>query len=483
MHRAAATIAALAIAACGRSGQGGTTAAPAPAEALHDEAGFVDVPAQPGGSPYAARMFYVFEPADDDAAHRPLVVFTAGGPGYPASLELLPYGTARATLASATTPGVPPQANAVSWTSFANVLFVDERQAGFSYEIAPPLTAAGDGATCTYAPVGDASDFVRVVLAFLDAHAALHAAPVVLVGQSYGGERVTLAENLLLHYADAASPVDGALRAAIQAHYDAVFPDRAGAPVAPAVAATQFGRLVLLQPFVLGGLQYATQDRVMPADPFVGNVPAGRDAYDVREPAGWSQAIDDVAAAALAQLSNAATLLAVDPRAIAGMRPAARAGAFRVPAPADAAQAQTNAAFAAALGALGPEDAYLASPATACPYGPDLFAGPGSLDAFVADLADGVRAFVSDARYDGSIYAPAIPAALAQIATVTVDTSPRPGVARPGWFRVALAADAGTANAPNEVRFPAYNDSGHFVALAQPGALHDDVAAWIAASP
>jgi hypothetical protein len=65
---------------------------------------------------------------------------------------------------------------------------------------------------------------------------------------------------------------------------------------------------------------------------------------------------------------------------------------------------------------------------------------------------------------------------------VVVDSAPRPGVARPGWFTVAFAEDGGFAPTI-EVRFPPYDESGHFVALAEPQALHDDVAAWIAEEP
>ncbi len=160
----------------------------------------------------------------------------------------------------------------------------------------------------------------------------------------------------------------------------------------------------------------------------------------------------------------------------------ARSGAFRVVAPADDAQAQTNALWRAGIGALAAGDEYLVSPATACPYAPSLYAGPGSEDPFLANLRGGVRTFISDARYDESIYAPAIPAALQQVATVTVDTAPRPGVARPGWFTVTFGEDGGVAP-PIEVRFPSYQESGHFVALAEPQALHDDVIAWIESAP
>jgi hypothetical protein len=437
-----------------------------------DEAGFIDVPAQPGGSTHSGRMFYVFEPADSEPENKPLAIFMAGGPGYPASLELLPYGIARATLPSF---GAAPTANPASWTSFANLLFVDERQSGFSYETDD---GAPDAVACTYSPTGDSADFVRVLLAFLDSHPAIRAAPVILVGQSYGGERATFMLDLLLRYSTEAAPT---LRATIQAHYDAVFPAAAGTVIAPALATTQFGHVVLLQPFILGGLQYAVQDALAPADPYIGAVPAGNDPYDVRQPAGWSQEIDDAPAAVLADFGEATTLFGVDPRTIPALRPPARTNAFRASA-SDPTQAQTNAQWTSTLGPLAAGDVYLAAPGTACPYGQALFTGAGSLPAFLANLEDGVRTFITDARFDASIYAPAIPAALTQVATVAVDDSPRAGVERPGWFTVTFAPDGGVAAAV-QVRFPPYVDSGHFVALAEPQALHDDVVTWLSTAP
>jgi hypothetical protein len=108
--------------------------------------------------------------------------------------------------------------------------------------------------------------------------------------------------------------------------------------------------------------------------------------------------------------------------------------------------------------------------------------GPGSTDAFLANLRAGVRTFISHARYDSVIDAAAIPAALATVATVAIDTTPRPGVARPGWFTVAFPEDGGAAP-PIEVRFPPYDASGHYISIGQPQALHDDVAAWMFDTP
>ena len=97
----------------------------------------------------------------------------------------------------------------------------------------------------------DGADFVRVLLRFLADHPSIRANRVVLVPESYGGTRTTVMLNLLLYYgryADGGSVFqDPALVAAIQAHYDAVFPGYAGAAVPPAVIAGQWGHQVLIQ--------------------------------------------------------------------------------------------------------------------------------------------------------------------------------------------------------------------------------------------
>jgi hypothetical protein len=446
-----------------------------PAPALHDEAGFLEVPPQAHGSPYVGRMFYVFEVADDDPAHRPLAVFFAGGPGYPTSLDLVPRGTGRTTLDAATLSTVPAD-NPASWTSFANVLYVDERQTGFSYEIgaAPPA----DAGACAFSPIDDAADATRALLRFLDAHPALQAAPVILVGQSYSGTRTTLMLDFLLRYGTEAMRADAALAGEIEAHYQAVFPNHAGSTVSPALAATQFGRLVLLQPLVAGGIQHAEQLDLAASDPYVGSGPGDSDPYDVRQSRGWSQALDESAARAYADLAAAKRLLAVDPREIPRFDPSERADAFRGTAPDTDATQAANATLTAALGPLRPGDRYLVYPGPACPVPGTLLSDSGSGNEFVANLRDGVRMFITDARYDSVIYSPAIPALLEQVATVAVDTAPRPGVARPGWFTVTFPA--GT---PIEVRFPPYDDSGHFVSVAEPQHLHDDVEAWVGGAP
>ncbi|MBV9946057.1 MAG: hypothetical protein JOZ69_04325, partial [Myxococcales bacterium] len=164
--------------------------------------------------------------------------------------------------------------------------------------------------------------------------------------------------------------------------------------------------------------------------------------------------------------------------------PAERASAFRVPAGASPGVALANSALRAALGPLAPGDDYLRNATSACPNPPLDTTDRTTTDAFVRDVAAGVRMFITDARYDAVIYAPAIPVTLAQWAQVTLDTAPRPGVDRPGWFTVVLSTPGSEgASRASEVRFPPYAASGHMVNITEPQPLHDDVAAWLQGGP
>lgn len=82
-----------------------------------------------------------------------------------------------------------------------------------------------------------------------------------------------------------------------------------------------------------------------------------------------------------------------------------------------------------------------------------------------------------------TIYAAAIPAALEQAGLGgAIDSMPRPGVERPGWFTVSLPAAGDLPAQTVEVRFPPYDKSGHMVAASQPAELAADVEAWLAQS-
>jgi len=146
------------------------------------EAGFLPLHPQEGAGGYPARMFYSFHPADVDPQTKPLFILFNGGPGYATSAGLMVYGTGPMTLAaSAGDPG-PPTANPASFTRFANLLYLDERQTGFSYGLDPNPAVPPK---CPFSAEGDATDFVEAVVEFLEAHPSMRAKPVVQIGRAH----------------------------------------------------------------------------------------------------------------------------------------------------------------------------------------------------------------------------------------------------------------------------------------------------------
>ncbi len=366
-----------------------------------DDVGFVDVP--------EARLFYVFRKADVENA--PLVVFFNGGPGYATSFGLLAHGTAPATL----DPSGALVANGASWTSFANLLYIDERQSGFSYGVGTPPGA------CAFDPIADVADFVAALLGFFDTHEALRHAPVVFVGESYGGMRAIYVLDQLL---------------------------RTGDP-------KQFGHVVLLEPFLLGRAQLDAQAATIGSDPYVGTVDTSKDPYDVRQPVGYTDALSDAVASALAG-GGAKQLFGRPLSEIQRLGPADRLNAYRTPATvADRPPViALDTAIAAELGTLAPSDAYAHVIATECAdVSAPFTSATGALDALVANVGQSkVKAFISRARYDANVYTPAIFTALGTL---------------------------GHPEVIDAMHLATYDESGHMIEVAQPQKLHDDVALWL----
>jgi hypothetical protein len=293
--------------------------------------------------------------------------------------------------------------------------------------------------------------------------------------------------NAMLHilygYEDPTVAIAADLRTALQAHFDAVFPDAAGTTIAPDRIATQFGRTILIQPLVLGQLQYQAQMTLLPMDPYVGTKAAAQgDPYDVQKPMGWSTLLDTRAYAALSDATSSTALLGADLATAPDLLPAARASGFRVP------WRDVNPAAEAALtqrfGALGRHDGYLTSFAATCqaPVLYDSTFGNWFLDNLRYD-----QVFLTHARYDAVIYVPAIAYTLQTMAglPVTVDTTPDDASAtRPGWMRFTLPAGTGAGMPAKAVsiRYPSYDASGHMVAVTQAADLAADVSAWLAAT-
>ena len=152
------------------------------------EAGFLEVPARAitlaGKSvdiEATGRLFYNFRPADADAGDKPIFVLFNGF----ADDIVRPYGTGPTTVIE----GGAVVPNPSSLTRFANLVYVEPRQAGYSYDVLPAGVAADCGPDLFNEYV-DAADVLLAVLGFLDAHPQL-TGPVYWMGESYGGVRIT----------------------------------------------------------------------------------------------------------------------------------------------------------------------------------------------------------------------------------------------------------------------------------------------------
>ncbi len=210
----------------------------------------------------AARLWFGFVPADKTPEDKPVLVLFNGGPGA-ASEVLFGFNTVHQSFDEENNGGGAIGPAPSPWTAFANVLYVDARVTGFSYNLMDdPTDGAARQAEFTVRNFNvylDAADFVRAIVRFLADHPVIRGNEVVLVGESYGGVRATAILDLLLDYAGHGdgAPLyqDDTLVDEIQTHLDIVFPDMAGQTFGPADVARQFRAQVLVQPLLLGTRQ------------------------------------------------------------------------------------------------------------------------------------------------------------------------------------------------------------------------------------
>jgi hypothetical protein len=154
------------------------------------EAGFLEVPARNVTVKGAAvsieatgRLFYNLRPADESPEQKPIFILFNGF----ADDIVRAYGTGPTTV---NTSGAVV-ANPTSLTSLANLVYVEPRQAGYSYDVLTGRAPApADCAPSIFNEYVDAADVLLAVLAFLGDHPAL-TGPVYWFGESYAGVRVT----------------------------------------------------------------------------------------------------------------------------------------------------------------------------------------------------------------------------------------------------------------------------------------------------
>ncbi len=310
-----------------------------------------------------ARIWFSFHAADLDSTAKPLFIFFNGGPGSATTSGLMSMYTSHFTLDNQIDSGggdffLP---NPYSWTQLGNLLYVDSRQAGFSYNLMNQVQDFGsrfrEFNSQNFNPFFDGADFIRVILRFLAAHPQLQRNPVIIVGESYGGLRTINMLNILLNYTDYGDGSemyqDEALVDEIQAHFNTVFPQYRNQVVPPEVISQQFGHQILIQPAISygyqtqftdelllqpGGLidQYeqetgVTYDPNVHYDPlsFISDV-AGRDYYIHSKPKNWLNGFFGNAARLLRFTQNLSLITGMDVSTIEELYASSRSNAYRV---------------------------------------------------------------------------------------------------------------------------------------------------------
>jgi hypothetical protein len=216
----------------------GCSSGPTPG-AIAPQAGFLEVPprtvtlkGQSVAIEATGRLFYNFLPADTNPAEKPIIVLFNGF----ADDMVRAYGTGRETVVS----GGEVLPNASSFTRFANLVYVEPRQAGYSYDVLfdrTPLPA--DCAPDIFNEYVDAADVLLAVLEFLSENPNLEG-PVYWLGESYAGVRITWILAYLRGHWDLVPYADPLLEA------------RIGALARPGSAAA--GQ-VLLEAWIAGGAE------------------------------------------------------------------------------------------------------------------------------------------------------------------------------------------------------------------------------------
>jgi hypothetical protein len=442
------------------------------------EAGFLDVPArdvtlkgQPVQIGATARLFYNLQPADESPETQPIFFLFNGF----AAEIVRAYGTGPTTVAL----GGAVVPNPASLTRFANLVYLEPRQAGYSYDVlAHGTPGPADCSPDIFNEYVDAADVLLGALLFLGAHPELRG-PVYWVGESFAGVRITWILAYLRGRWDLASYTDPTLAAAIAA--------------AAARPASLHAGQILLEAWLAGGAHDAAinaecTDPVLLAgvSGSLGTPCAGTDAcactldndrslYNYTYTGELETEREMEADDAHVIPERAAAMLGVPLTAIPGLAAAERRKGFKCSPVDDTVPSED--AILAALGPLPAGQSYFV------PYSP-LLPGketmPTAFDwytenfegvAFVDNLHE-VPAFLTQGDRDLVVptraLAPALRAILGDAAVD--DASPsRLGVRYPDGERFIAIRD--------------YPSAGHMITMAAPAALASDIASWLTAPP
>jgi pimeloyl-ACP methyl ester carboxylesterase len=440
--------------------------------ALKPWAGFIDVAprnvslhGRPVSIDTTARLFANFWPADETPENKPLFIMFNGF----AADVVRAFGTGPVTVDE--NGNVVP--NPTSFTQMANLLYVDPRQSGFSYDVPSSGSAtAGDCSADVFNEYVDAGDVLFAVMSFLDSRPNL-SGPIFWIGESYAGVRITWMLSDVRDRWNAALYDDPSLRARLgnfsrrsdlanreillepwligKAHADAIAAECTDPKLLAGVSAT-----------LPGGCASASACECASA--------ADRSAYDYA-------LTNEVENARLLQADQAQVtpdqaqmLLGVSLDSIAGLAASDRGNGFKCGVSDDSTPNED--AITLLLGALPAGQSYF------LPFTP-LTPGKGIASdlpdwentndvgaAFVDNLQD-VPTLVTDGQLDlvvpESALVPALQTVLgAQAATET-----------------ASAISVSTSAGSRTVSISRYPDAGHMITMAAPSALAADVRAWL----
>jgi len=456
------------------------------------------------------RIFYSFIPAINNPKDSPVFVIFNGGPAGSTTGVLFSFGTGPMTLhVDPSTQDSSPKSNPYNWARLANLLYIDSRQAGFSYGTAADPTnqsqrSAGYSQD-NFNFFGDAADFARVILRVLKSQPALQNNPVVIVGESYGGMRTSVMLPMLLDpvsIGQSTQPyfVDPALSQEIQNHFATVFKNEGNVPLSRARIVRQFGWQILIQPGLDFSDQYAIQNSTA-CDPSYLSTQRLQ-AMGIPCPpttAGQAQAgiltnarIDGTSTPALMTPASFQKLLGgIDPTTISGLNSSTRSGAYRLITDDSSTYPYAPSSWTTTQGILPTYDRYyIEQNNVAYPY----FQITSSLTQligwyFLQNLLD-VHTFITRAALDFVIIPEVIPKSFMAIdatnpvvSSVTIDDAQPAGVDRPGEMIFtyrdvpAFGVAAGTTRT---VRFPTYINSAHPVTVYQPAEFFADMSAFLA---
>ena len=477
-------LALLAVVAC--SSSSGPMAAPVPthgearsdASAIVASAGFIDVPPRDvtvHGTAISitstARLFVSFRPAATNPGTSPIVFLWNG---YAAEI-VRAFGTGPMGVSSS---GVVTT-NPTPLTSVANLVYVDPRQSGYSYDLPPagsPATpTAEDCSPDVFNEYVDAGDVLSVALAFLGTHPELEG-PVYWMGESYGGVRLTWILTYLRGAWANVPYTDTTLAAAIAGtHRSAsLFAGQilleawvGGGPEASAIAS------VCLDPSVATDVAMNAGESCGGAGPCSCADDLGVSLYNYTYTNAFETERETEAITAHIDPSAAATLLGVSLASIPELAPAERSKGWKCLGPDST--IPSEAALESALGPLPSGQVYYLDYS---PLVPGKETRPPVTDwrtastealAFVDNLHD-VPALLTHGLRDLVVPTTALPPALGTaIGAGRVDTSKTDaiGVVYPDGERFIVVRD--------------YMAAGHMITMVQPADFAADFADWMSA--